>query len=174
MKPALSVIHAEVRPPAHQPLLHHLERSIADGELRDSLLAPVVVEALWEETEVELAVPYDPSWTIMGIRVSDEHFKRVRQSAGCRDWQMDLAQTATPILVGVARSLKQSADAHALVMRLCDLLAARLRLTLIWPADPEASTCVKNAVYRACLDATEIESDEVLQELGNLTVSGPH
>ena len=173
VEPALNVVHADARPPAHRPLLHHLERSITDGRLRDSPLAPVVLEALRKETELELANPYDRCWITTGIGLGDEYFTRVRLSAGVRDWQRDFARTATPIIVAVARSLGRSADAQALVVRLCDVLAARLRLKLIWPKDPDALNDVKNAIYRKCLDATEIESDEVLQELGGLSVIGP-
>lgn len=173
VKPALSVVHADARPPPHRPLLRDLERSIAEGELRDSLLAPIVLEALREQTELALASPYDPFWITTGIRLGDEYFVRVRLSAGHRDWQKDFAQTATPILVGVARSFERSADAQALMMRLCDLVAARLRLTLIWPGDPDESNDLKNAIYRACLGATELESDSVLVELQRLTVVGP-
>jgi len=146
---------------------------MVDGELRDSLLAPIVLEALRQETHLELMSPYDPFWITTGIRLSDEYFARVRPSAGDRDWQRDFAQTATPILVAVARSLGRSADAQALAMRLCDVLAARLRLTLIWPEDPDASNDLKNAIYGECLGATDVESDQVLLELKGLTVIGP-
>ncbi len=163
--PALSVVHPDARPPTHRPLLRDLERSIIDGELRDSLLAPIVLEEVRRESELELASSYEPLWITTGIRLSEEYFVRVRQSAGSRDWQRDFAQTVTPTLVGVVRSLGRSADVQALVMRLCDVLAARLRLTLIWPEDPDQSNDLKNAIYRACLDATDVESDRVLLEL---------
>jgi len=169
----LKVLHPDATPLRHRPLLRHLERSIVDGELQDSLLAPVVLEALDQETELGLASPYDPWWITTGIRLSDEYYVRVRLSAGHRDWQRDFAQTTTPILVGLARSLERSADAQALIVRVCDVLAARLRLRLIWPEEPDALNDVKNAIYRACLDATDVESDEVLVELAGLTLVGP-
>jgi hypothetical protein len=154
-------------------LLRDVERSIEEGELRDSLLGPIVLEALRKQAQLELASPYEPFWITTGIRLGDEYFARVRQSAGHRDWQRDFAQIATPILVGVARSLDRSVDAQALIMRLCDLVASRLRLTLNWPEDPDECNNLKNTVYRACLDAAEVKSDYVLVELQRLTVVGP-
>ena len=154
-------------------IVRDLARSIADGELRNSPLAPVVLAALQEEPGLELASSYDWPLTSKGIRSSDEHFTRVKQSAGYRDWQRGLGQTATPMIVVVARSLRRSADAQALIVQLCDAVAAKLRLRWIWPEDPDTLNDVKNAIYRKCLDATEIESDDVLEELGRLTVIGP-
>jgi len=163
------IVTGQVKP----ALLRDLERSIVDGELQHSLLGRIVLEALREETELELASPYDPSWITTGVRRSDEVLLLVSQSAGHRDWQEDFAQTATPILVGAARTFERSADAQALIMRLCELVVARLRLTLIWPDDPDESNNMKNAIYRACLDATEVESDTVLAELQRVHVVGP-
>jgi hypothetical protein len=150
-----------------------LERSIEEGDLRDSLLGPIVLETLGKEPELGLMSSRDPLWITTGIRLADEYFVRVRSSAGDRDWQRDFAPTATPILVAVARSLERSADAQAMVVRLCDALARRLGLKLTWAQEPDASNDAKNAVYRACLDATELESDEVLLQLRAVTVVGP-
>ena len=172
-QPKLRVVHPDAQPLPARRLLRDLERSIAHGKLQESLIASIVLPALREEIGLELSSRYDPSWLITGIRRSDEYFVPVRQSAGHRDWQRDFAQTVTPTLVGVTRSLDQSADAQALVIRLCHVLAARLRLSLIWPEDPDQSNELKNAIYRACLNATELESDEVLEQLKGLTVVGP-
>lgn len=154
-------------------LLSDLKQSIADGELWESTLAPIVLAALQEEPGLELASPYDSVWIVKRIQLSDEYLKRVNASAGCHDWQIDPAQIVAPILVAVAQSLRQSADAQALIVRLCDMLAARLRLKVIWPEDPDSSTEVKNGIYRACLYATEVDSDEVLLQFRRLTVIGP-
>jgi hypothetical protein len=136
-------------------------------------MAPIVLAALSEERHVALAPDYDPFWLVTGIRLSDEYFVRVRPSAGHRDWQRDFAQTATPTLVGVAHSLKRSPDAQALVIRLCDSLAQRLRLRLVWPKNPDKFNDLVNAIYKACLDATELESDSVLVASKGLSVVGP-
>ncbi len=154
-------------------LLGDLKRSMAGGELRDSLIAPIVLAVLSGETELKLASGYNPSWITTGIRLSDEYFVLVRESAGERDWQRDFAQTVTPTLVGAVRSLQRSADAQALAMRLCEAIAARLRLGLIWPDDPDQFNDLANGIYRACLQATELESDAVLAQLKGLTVRGP-
>lgn len=154
-------------------LQRDLERSIANGELQHSLLAPIVLETLREATELELASPYNPFWITTGIRLSDEYLLRVRQSAGHRDWQRDFAQTAAPTLIGVARSRERSAEGQAVIVRLCHLVAGRLRLKLIWPEDPDELNDLKNSIYRACLDAGSLECDYVLAELKAVTVVGP-
>jgi TIR domain-containing protein len=164
---------AGVEPLRHRLLLRNLERSIADGELRDSLIAPIVLAALSEEKELELARDYDPRWIATGIRLSDEYFVRVRSSAGYRDWQRDFAQTVVPTLVGVSQSLDRSADAQALIIRLCNSLTSRLRLRLVWPDDGNRFNAMTNAIYSACLEAMELESDSVLMELKKLSVKGP-
>jgi len=146
---------------------------MARGELQHSDIGRIVRAQLEDETDLEMACDYDRSWIITGIRLSDEYFATVRKSAGQRDWQRDFAQTATPTLVAVARSLERSADAQALIMRLCDLLARRLRLKLIWPEDPDESNDLKNAIYRGCLDASSLECDYVLAGLKGITIVGP-
>ena len=154
-------------------MLRALERAYTDGKLRDSLVAPIVISALSEENDLELVPDMDPVWVITGIRLSDEYFVRVRASAGNRDWQRDFAQTATPTLVGTAHSLRRSADAHALIVQLCNALAARLRVSLHWPQDPDECNDLANDIYAACLQATDLEDDEVLVTLKGLTVVGP-
>ena len=166
-------IHLSTKPPPHRPLLRALERAYTDGKLRDSLVAPIVISALSEENDLELVPDMDPVWVITGIRLSDEYFVRVRASAGHRDWQRDFAQTATPTLVGTAHSLRRSADAHALIVQLCNALAARLRVSLHWPQDPDECNDLANDIYAACLQATDLEDDEVLVTLKGLTVVGP-
>jgi len=82
-------------------------------------------------------------------------------------------KAATPILVGVAWALERAPDAQAVVLRLCGVVAHRLRLQLIWPVDPDELNDLKNGIYLACLNASELECDEVLVELQGLTVIGP-
>jgi hypothetical protein len=154
-------------------LLTDLKGSMAGGELVDSLIAPIVLAVLSGETGLKLASGYNPSWISTGIRLSDEYFVLVRESAGERDWQRDFAQTVTPTLVGAVRSLDRSADAQAMAMRLCEAIAAQLRLRLIWPDEPDQFNDLANGIYRACLQATELESDAVLAQLKGLTVRGP-
>lgn len=167
------VVGADVKPAPIRRLLRELERAMAGGDLHDSELGREVVAVLQNERDVELAKPFDSLWIITAIRAADSYFTPIRLSAGQRDWQRDFAKTATPILVGMAWSLERSADAQAIVLRLCDMVAKRLRLKLTWPADVDESNNLKNGIYRACLDAGELEGDDVLVELQGLTVTGP-
>lgn len=169
----LSVVGSDVRPTSIRPLLRELERAMASGDLQNSELGREVLAALRDERDLELAKPFDSVWIIAAIRAADSYFTPIRLSAGTRDWQRDFAKVATPILVGTAWSLERSADAQVIVLRLCDVIAKRLRLKLTWPADSDESNDLKNAVYRACLDAGELECDFVLVELQGLTVTGP-
>jgi hypothetical protein len=173
IRPTLKVVGAGTQPPSHQQLLRDLERALDFGELEDSELGPLVLQTLQQETALELAKPYDPMWTTAGIRLADFYFTLIRPSAGQRDWQRDFAKTATPILVGVSKSLQRSADAQAVVVRLCEVVAQRLRLNVIWPDDPDELNDAKNAIYRACLASREVESDDVLVVLQGLAVVGP-
>lgn len=173
VRPALNVIHADVNPVSHRPLLHELERSSTDGQLQNSLIGPILLATLGEENNLQLVSPYDPSWITTGVRLSDEYFVRVRSSAGQRDWQKDFAQTAAPALIGVARSLQRSGDAQAVIVRLCDVLAKRLRLRIIWPDDPDECNDLKNSIYHACIQAQELECDWVRVQLKRLSVVGP-
>ncbi len=131
------------------------------------------MRSLVEQPSLQLAREFDPAWLISGIRLSDEYFVRVRSSAGHRDWQKDFAQTATPTLVGLARSLERSADAQALIMQLCDSIAERLRLVLQWPANADEFNDLANEIYLASLEANHLEDDHVLIALKGLTVFGP-
>lgn len=173
ISPALRIVGRGAKPAAHRRLLHELEQSMKHGELQDSHLAAIVYEQLLDESELPLSERFDPSLLITGIRLSDEYFVRVSHGAGHRDWQRDFPQTAVPILVGLCLSLKQTADAQATAIHLCDVIAGKLRLQLQWPADSDESNELKNAIYRACLNATEIESDDALLELRRLPVVGP-
>jgi hypothetical protein len=110
---------------------------------------------------------------ITGIQLSDEYFAQVHASAGHRDWQRDFAQTAAPTLIGIARSLMRSADAHALVVKLCNALAARLRVVLIWPEDSDEYNDLTNYIYTKCLQATQLEEGSVVLALKMLRVVGP-
>lgn len=172
-QPEFGVVGVDRRAPPHRRLLSDMERALASGELRDSELGPLVLKILQQETDVGLAKPYDPDWVTTGISVADFYFRLIRPSAGVRDWQRDLAKVVTPILVGVVRSLARSPDAQAVVVRLCEGVAGRLRLTLVWPDDPDELNDVRNALYRKCHDAQEVESDSVLIVLQGLTVVGP-
>ena len=172
-KPTLRVVHSDVPPAPMNDLLQSLEEALTRGSLRDSAIGPEVLAALREEPRLKSSTPRRTRWITTGVRLSDEYFVRVWQSAGQRDWQRDFAKIAAPALVGVARSLARSPAAQALVIRLCETLATRLRLSLVWPKDPDESNDLENAIYRACLQATEVESDQVLVELQGLTVIGP-
>lgn len=172
-KPPFRVVHPDAQAPEHTSLVRDIERSMMDGELRHSSVAHTVLAVLREEPRLELAPDCDPIWLTRGILASDEYFVPVSGSAGHRDWQKDFAQTVTPTLVGVSRSLVRSADAQAVVLRLCEAITARLRLILVWPEDPDESNDLRNAIYRTCLGATELESDEVMLQLRRLTVLGP-
>jgi hypothetical protein len=168
-----AIVGAGTQPPPHRPLLRELERAWKSGDLRESELGPLVHRTLELETQLEVAKPFDPQWIIVGIRVADHYFRLIRPSAGMRDWQRDYAKTATPTLVGVARSLECSTDAQAVIVQLCEVVARSLRLTLVWPNDPDELNDVRNNLYRACLDSHEVESDSVLVILQGLTVTGP-
>lgn len=172
-KPTLRVVHSDALPSPIADLLRTFEQAMARGSLRDSVIAPVVLAVLREEPRLKPATPQQLLWITTGVRLSDEYFVRVWKSAGYRDWQRDFAKVAGPALVGVVRSLARSPDAQALVVRLCEALAARLRLTLVWPDDPDESNDLKNAIYRACLEAIEVESDHLLVQLQRLTIVGP-
>ncbi len=173
IEPTLQVVHPDAQPPPRHGLLHDVTRSIVAGELRDSLIAPVVLAVLSDEKQLQVPSGYDPSWMIVGIRLSDEYFVRVWQSAGERDWQRDFAQTATPVLVGTAHALKPSPSSQALIVKLCNVLAERLRLSLVWPRGTDEFNDLVNAIYKACLKATDLESDDVLVQLKGLVVAGP-
>ena len=173
IRPGYQIVGAGTQPPPHRPLLLHLERALASGELKDSELGPLVLETLREETELGLVDPFNPNWITGGIRLGDFYFALVRPSAGERDWQRDFAKTATPILVAVARSLRRSADAQAVIIRLFERLAKRLRLTVVWPDDPDELNDLKNTIYRECLNAREVESDALLVVLNEITITGP-
>jgi hypothetical protein len=172
-EPMLHLVHPDVQPPRRQGLLRDFRRSVSAGELRDSLIAPIVLAVLRDEKQLEVRSGYDSSWMTVGIRLSDEYFARVWQSAGERDWQRDFAQTATPVLVSVARSLKRSPSSQAIMAKLCNVLAERLRLSLVWPKEADEFNDLVNAVYKACLKAKDLESDDVLVQVKGLVVVGP-
>lgn len=169
-----NLVHGTTKTLPHRPLLQIFERASADGDLRNSLLAPIVVSVLSAETELELARPLDADLVIRGVQLSDEYFVLVHKSAGHRDYQRDFPQTATPTLVSIARSLERSADAHAVIIRLCNALAERLRIELIWPDDPDEFNDLTNEIYTACLQATCLDDDNVLVALKRLPIAGPN
>jgi hypothetical protein len=165
--------HVSTKPPSHWPFVTSLRSAFGNGDLQDSLVAPIVISALEKESDLELAIGMNTSWLIAGIRLSDEYFVRVRGSAGHRDWQWDFPLTVVPTLVGMARSLRQSADAHALIVQLCNAFAARLRVSLRWPEDPNECNDLTNDIYAACLQATDLEDEALLVALRGLIVVGP-
>jgi hypothetical protein len=164
---------ADVQTPAIRHLVQGLERALASGDLDDEGLGPPVLSALHDQREVKLAKPLAPLWIIAAILAADVYFTRVRLSAGQRGWQQDSAKAVAPILVGVTWSLERSPDAQALVLRLCDVIAKRLRLKLVWPTDADEANDLRNSIYRACLDADVLECDDVVEELRRLSVIGP-
>ncbi|MCC6124303.1 MAG: hypothetical protein IT426_05035 [Pirellulales bacterium] len=143
------------------------------GELKDSHFAPILFDILAKEKEMEPAAKCDLYWLTTAIRLSDEYFEGVRVSAGIRDWQRDFAVVAVPLLVGATRTLERSADAQSFLIKLCNTIAAQLRLTLIWPNETDQYNDLVNAIYRACVQATELESDDVLLTIKSLEVIGP-
>jgi hypothetical protein len=172
-KPELRVVHAEQPTSQSRHWLQELHQRLAKGDLRDSPLAPTVVEVLHRESRTKPVETISWSTVVAGIRASDRYFVRVQPSAGIRDWQRDFAQTVTPTLVAMAHSLDRSPDAQATVLRLCDAIAARLRLRLLWPQEPDQFNDLTNAIYAACLRARELECDDVLVQLKGLPVVGP-
>lgn len=172
--PRLRIVHSE-RPKlgALTNLHRHLARNVRRGELSDSVLGPLVLEALQEERTVQTADDYDPLWLIKAIDRGDYYFGLVKPSAGHRDWQLDFSKALAPVLVGVARSLKPSPEAEVLIKKVCDRIAGRLRLRIVWPSKPDAFNDTINAIYRASREARELESDDVLQSLQRLKILGP-
>jgi hypothetical protein len=166
----LRIFEDSDRTNGHQALLAELDRALCSGDLMESELGPMVLAMLREETHLEVSIPLDTEWLKTAIRLSDMYFVPVRSSAGDSDWQRDVAQVATPIIVGMARSLKRSADAQATVVSLCHSIAKRLRLSFDWPTLPDAANELSNSLYRACLNATELESDDVLSILKSIPV----
>ena len=173
VEPMLRVVHPDAPPLPHPKLLRDLTKSITAGELRDSLVGPLVLAVLKDERRLEVLSDCDSSWLTVGIRLSDEYFVRVWESAGERDWQRDFAQIVTPVLVSAAHLLKRSPTSQALMIKLCRAVAERLRLTLVWPKEADGFNDMVNGIYRACLKATELESDDVLVQLKGLLVTGP-
>lgn len=173
IQPTLDIVGTEARPPLIRPLLRDLEREISNGDLKDSELARDVLATLQADNKLKPNVPFDSTWCIRGIQISDDYFTRIQLSAGHRDWQRDFAKVATPILVGITWSLKRSPDAQATIIKACGVIAQKLRLKLAWPSEADQSNDLKNAIYQACLNAGELECDYVLIELQGLAVSGP-
>lgn len=173
IQPTFGIVGIEAQPPLIRPLLRDLERAIVGGDLKNSELAREVLETLQAERDLKPQLPLDSSRCIRGIQISDRYLRPIQLSAGQRDWQRDFARVATPVIVGVAWSLKRSPEAQAAIIRLCSVVAEKLRVQLAWPDDPDELNDRKNAVYQACLDAGELESDRVLIELQGFRVTGP-
>lgn len=146
---------------------------MVSGMLRNSPLAPLVQDVLRCHSNVEAARSINWHFLFTAIASSDEYFVRVFASAGMRDWQRDIAPILVPTLVGVARSLRRSPEAQLVIKQLCDAFADRLRLKLEWPSNADEYNDQINAIYAACLRATNLESDGVLMQLKGLPVVGP-
>lgn len=169
----MRVRHPDVEPSPHRPVLRDLERSMADGALQHSSLAPIVHAALSQGAELRLRSPFESAWLISAIQLSDEYFGRINASAGMRDWQRDFVAVATPTIVGVSRIVQRSSAGQSLVIQLCNLLAGQMRLRLKWPKKADDYNDLTNQIYSACYDAHMLESDEVYLQLKQLTVIGP-
>ena len=141
--------------------------------MKNTELGADVLKTLRSEGRLELHKGVDSNWLITGIRLSDSYFAPVRLSAGTRDWQRDFATVASPILIGASRCLAQSADAQAVIIPLCNVIAQRLRLSILWPEDANEVNDIKNAIYSDCRKARELESDNTLISLRQLRVVGP-
>ncbi len=166
----LRVFEDADRTQGRRTLLAELDRALFHGDLIGSELGPMVLETLHEESRLELSIPLDTEWLKTAIRLSDMYFVLVRSSAGDRDWQRDVAQVATPIIVAIARSLNRSPDSQATIIRLCDSIAKRLRLSFVWPTPFDEANNLLNSLYRACLKANELENDAVLSILKSIPV----
>lgn len=172
-KPVLRVLDPGAQSLSHRRLLQDLTESMASGELRDSRVAAVVLSVLKDEKYLEVATGYNPSSIVVGIRASEEWFERVYRSAGEPDWQQDFARTAAPLLRGTTHSLKRSPITQAVVVRLCNALAKRLRLKLAWPEDVQEFNDLVNRIYKVCVEAQDLEDDDLLKLLEGLVVVGP-
>lgn len=171
--PGLTIAHADAQPPAHTQLLIDIQSELRHGKLRDASIAKTLLERLSEAPGLELSDDYNRIWTkvgISGLRASDELLRRLDSSAGIRDWQLDFFAAVAPVLVGTTKCLKQSSEAQALLLRLCESLANRLKLSLEWPDDADQRNGRANSIYTACLDARELESEDVVFELSKLTI----
>lgn len=173
IEPAVPVVHGDYRPAGHRQLIRDLQRSINAGMLQDSLIASLVLDALSTDKKLALSPLYNLRTLIAGISLSDEYYVRVRSAAGERDWQRDFAVAVTPLLISLLRSLDRSPDAQALMVRICDRFAEKLRLRLVWPDSREEFNEFANELYRSCCRAAELECDEVVELLRRLPAAGP-
>jgi hypothetical protein len=149
-----------------RPWLQDLEKELTTGVLLDSELGREVLATLREDRELVLAKAFNLDSLIAAICAAENYCTLIRDS----EFESDFGKCVTPILVAVAQSLARSACAQAAVVRLCDAIAKRVGLKLIWPHDAEESNELKNAIYSACLATRELESDRVLVELRGLRI----
>jgi hypothetical protein len=156
-----------------QRLIRDLERAWVDGNLQGSVLAPDVLVLLRDEWDLKLAESYNPDDMIAGILASDDIYKPIVRSAGQRDWRLDAPKAAVSIMVGMAWSFERSADAQAVVLRWCDVIAKRFRQPVFWPADPGEANDLRDAIYLACFEAKVLQCDRVLELLQRLFGTGP-
>jgi hypothetical protein len=154
-------------------LVAELQRSIAELRPAESHFAPILVDVLNAEAGWEVAATCDLQWLKTGIQLTDEYLLRVADSAGFHEWQKDFPQAAAPVLTGIARSLTRSPHTQLLLVKLCNVIASQLGLRLLWPKETEEYNNLVNRIYRACIQATELESDDVRVSLRDLDVLGP-
>jgi hypothetical protein len=157
--------------PVRSSLSNDLRMAIARGELQSSLCAPLVTAALAGEADINLADDYNPSVLVAGIRASDAISPRIASNAGSRDWQADVAEVCVPSIIAVVKSLNRSPGALKTMVRVCDSIAKEFEACFDWPdAGPLFDSRV-NAIYEACFNATELESDDVLVRLREVRVN---
>jgi hypothetical protein len=167
----LSVSHPDASSPSDQPLLRDITRARNGGELSKSFIVKVVVEILQNEPNLEVAPDYDHWPLTKGIKLSDEYYVHFNPTAAAPDLQTEFAQLATPVLVSLARSLKRSAISQETVIQLYNTLVGLLKLVIIKPRDLDRRNRAMKAIYRAAVNAAELESDEVLVAVKRLTVA---
>jgi hypothetical protein len=170
-QPKLKIVRRGRQTSARNRLLRELTQASATGKLRESPICKIVIRVLRGEPDVEVEPNYDWDRLVTGIQFSDEDGVRVMESVGLKDWQLYWPHAATPALVAVAKSLKRSPKSQRLVIRLCKKIADSFELDVVWPRRTDRFDEAANAIYKACLEATELKSEEVLMALRALKIS---
>jgi hypothetical protein len=154
--------------PPVPPSLRDLRRAICERGLESTSIARMVLQAVSEVPDLELAPNFMELQLTTAVNLSEalkitikysEHFAA---SAGAPYWRKFLPEVATPLLVGVARSLARSPAAQEVVIRLCKRIASHFYVRLRWPKDPVVRDRFKDALYNRCRRAKRLESDAVL------------
>lgn len=154
-------------------ILRDVEHSAISGKLKKSLLVWILYGLLSEEYAIEATDRYNASRLINAVRLSDEYYVHIQKSRGMRDWQLDFWQMVCPILIGLSRSFKRSADVQALLIRVCNVLAGLLQLKIDWPAEADGRKTIES-IYSDCLAAKNLRDDDVLRQLRGLNVVDPN